>query len=82
MGSQQQQKQQQHNTTTTTTNNNNKTPPTTTITGNCTRAFVGSNYKALILNIREEIRREYKELHNEEFHNLCFIKWYFYSQER
>jgi hypothetical protein len=93
MGSQQQQQQQQQqtttntNTTTTTTtsnnnnnNNNNKTPPPTT--GNSPPVFVGSNYNSLILNIHEDIRGEYRELHNEEFHNVCFIKWYSYSQER
>jgi hypothetical protein len=87
MGSQQQQQQQQQtttNTNTTTTsssnNNNNKTPPPTT--GNSQPVFIGSNYNALILNIYEDIRGEYRELHNEEFHNLCFIKWYSYSQER
>ena len=41
-----------------------------------------SMFKGLILNIREDIRGEYSELHNEDVHNLCLIKWYFYSPER
>jgi hypothetical protein len=84
MGSQQQQQQhqQQKTTTNTTTNNNNKTPSPTTITGNCPPVCIGSNYNILILNIREDLRGEYRELPHDEFHNLCFIRWYFYSQER
>jgi len=80
MGSQQQHQQSSSNSNNN-NNNNNKPPtppppPTTTITENCPPVFVGSNYNTLILNIREDIRGEYSEIHNEEFHNLCFFKWY------